>query len=310
MTAPLPPPVEDMVARWMSTLAARGRARRTREEYRAEVTRFLGFLAGHLGAWPDPGALGALTIADFRAWMAWEHGRGLSPGARARAASAVRGFFDWLAEAEGIDCPAAAAVRTPRKPRSLPRPVAAPDAEALIETLGRHDGPAWIAARDAALVTLIWGAGLRISEALSLTQAHAPLGEVLRITGKGGRLRDLPVLPASHAAVERYRALCPHVAGPEAALFLGARGGALHGAVVRRALARAREGLGLPPSVTPHAFRHAFATQLLAAGGDLRAVQQLLGHASLRATQVYTAVDETRLGAVYAAAHPRARGLR
>ena len=307
MTAPVPAD-GDLLARWEASLAAAGRAARTRAEYRAELARFLDFMAGHLGGAPGPAALGELGVADFRAWMAWEHGRGLSPAARARAVSAVRSFFDWLARAEGVDCPAVAAIRTPRKPRRLPRPVAPPDARAIIAALGAQEGEPWVGARDAALVTLIWGAGLRISEALGLTQADAPLGETLSVAGKGGRRRAVPVLPASRAAVESYRALCPHPAMPGEALFLGVRGGALQGGVARRALARAREALGLPPTATPHAFRHAFATQMLAAGGDLRAVQQLLGHASLRATQIYTGVDEVRIGAVYDAAHPRARG--
>jgi len=304
MSAPGPAP---LLERWDAALAAAGRARRTRAEYRAELARFLAFMADHLGEAPDPAALARLGVADFRAWMAWEHARGLSPSARGRALSAVRGFFDWLARAEGVDCPALAALRAPRQPRRLPRPVAAPDATALISALGAQDTEPWIAARDAALITLIWGAGLRISEALGLRQDDAPLGAVIAVTGKGGRRREVPVLPASRAAVECYRDLCPHGAAPDAALFLGARGGALQAAILRRALARAREGLGLPATVTPHAFRHAFATEMLAAGGDLRAVQQLLGHASLTSTQVYAGVDETRIGAVYAAAHPRAR---
>ena len=304
------PVVEDLLARFGADLVARGRAPRTQAEYLAEVGRFLDFLAGHLGAPPGPAALGALAIADFRAWMAAEHARGVSAGARARAASAVRGFFDWLARAEGVDCQAVAAVRTPRQPRRLPRPVAAPDARALIALLAEQAAEPWVGARDAALITLIWGAGLRISEALGLAQSDAPLGETLFVRGKGGRRREVPVLPVSRLAVEDYRALCPHPAMPGEALFLGVRGGPLQGALVRKALARAREALGLPPTATPHAFRHAFATQMLAAGGDLRAVQELLGHASVRSTQVYTAVEGGRLGAVYAAAHPRARGRR
>ena len=166
----------------------------------------------------------------------------------------------------------------------------------------------WIAARDQAALTLIWGAGLRISEALGLRQGDAPLAEVIRVTGKGDKQREVPVLPAARQAVEHYRALCPHAPARHEALFLGARGGPLNPRLLQKAMAAARMALGLPPSATPHALRHSFATQLLAAGGDLRAIQELLGHASLSSTQVYTGVDESRLMEVYDKAHPRRRG--
>lgn len=301
------PAAEDLLARWCDHLAAAGRGRRTIVEYRADVGRFLGFLGDHLGAAPGTGALGRLGISDFRAWMAWEHGRGLSAASRARAASAVRGFFAWLDAEEGVTCDAVAALSTPKVPPRQPRPVEAEAARTLIGVVADLHPERWVGARDAALLTLIWGAGLRMAEALGLKQSDAPLGETVRVTGKGGRLRDVPVLPVSRAAVETYRDLCPHAPMPDEALFLGMRGGALEGSLARKAMRRARETLGLPTTATPHALRHAFATQLLNSGGDLRAVQQLLGHASLRSTQVYTEVMTERMQRVYAQSHPRAR---
>ena len=218
----------------------------------------------------------------------------------------MRGFYGWLDAAEGVDCAALSAIRAPKVPARLPRPVAPGDARRLIAASGAHAEP-WIAARDTAVLILLWGSGLRISEALGLRQGDAPLGEVIRVTGKGGKERDVPVLPAARGAVERYRALCPHARGPGAALFLGARGGALGPGPVQAAMRTARRALGLPSSATPHALRHSFATHLLAAGGDLRSIQELLGHTSLSTTQVYTAVDEAGLLEVHARSHPRNR---
>jgi integrase/recombinase XerC len=180
-------------------------------------------------------------------------------------------------------------------------------ARAIVQTVSADADP-WIAARDRAALTLIWGSGLRISEALGLRQRDAPLAEVIRVTGKGNKQREVPVLPIARQAVEHYRELCPHAPGRGDALFLGARGGPLSPRLLQKAMAAARMALGLPASATPHALRHSFATQLLAAGGDLRAIQELLGHASLSTTQVYTGVDESRLMEVYEKAHPRGRG--
>ncbi|MEM1345689.1 MAG: tyrosine recombinase XerC [Pseudomonadota bacterium] len=312
--APPPPAIEAnpataaLLTRWLSQLSAiRGASGATITAYRTDVARFLGFLAGHLGGAPPPAALSTLAIGDFRAWMAHERRRGLSARALARAVSAVRGFFAWLEEAEGLDCRAVLALRSPRVHARLPRPVAIDDAHALIATAEALPPTPWIGARDAALLTLLWGTGLRISEALSLNQSEAPLGEVLRVTGKGNKVREVAVVALARTAVERYRGLCPYRPGPEAPLFLGARGARLHPTVARKAVQSARQALGLPASATPHALRHAFATHLLAAGGDLRAVQELLGHASLRSTQIYTAVDASHLSRVYAKAHPRAQ---
>jgi integrase/recombinase XerC len=308
MTIELSAGATDLLERWLAQLTAvRQRSPKTVEAYRRDVAGYLGFLAGHRGGPMGRGALGGVTLAELRAWMAAERGRGLSPRSLARALSAVRAFYTWLDAAEGIDCAAIHVVRSPKRPARLPRPVPEAGARAVLAAVSADAAP-WVAARDQAALTLIWGSGLRISEALGLRQADAPLGEVVRVTGKGGKQREVPVVPAARAAVEHYRALCPHPAGRDAALFLGARGGPLGPRALQKAMAAARMALGLPPSATPHALRHAFATQLLAAGGDLRAIQELLGHASLSTTQVYTQVDETRLMEVYERAHPRSRG--
>jgi len=305
---PAPSPgAEALLGRWLAEMAAiKGRSAKTVDAYRADVAGFLGFVTAHRGGPVGRAGLADLSVGDVRAWMAACRGRGLSARSLARALSAVRGFYRWLEEVEGLACPAIHAVRAPKVVPSLPRPVAPEDARRVIAAAGHHAEP-WIAARDTAALTLLWGAGLRISEALGLCQRDAPLAEVIRVTGKGGRQREVPVLPAARDAVEAYRALCPHAPGPDGPLFLGARGGALQQAVLQKAMATARQALGLPASATPHALRHSFATHLLAAGGDLRAIQDLLGHASLSSTQVYTGLDEARLLEVYERAHPAAR---
>lgn len=297
----------ELMGRWLTQLkAVRGASPRTVEAYGHDVSGYLGFLAGYRGGPMGRVALGEVTLAELRAWMADRRMGGLSGRSLARAQSAVRSFHRWLAEAEGIDCPSIHLIASPKRTPRLPRPVPEEGARAILDAVGDAPQP-WIAVRDQAALTLIWAAGLRISEALSLRQRDAPLGETLRVSGKGGKERELPVLPAARDAVERYRALCPYAPGPDGALFLGARGGPLRPRLLQKAMAEARMALGLPASATPHALRHAFATQLLAAGGDLRAIQELLGHASLSSTQVYTAVDEARLLDVYQNAHPRAR---
>lgn len=297
----------ELLARWLSHLdSVRGRSPQTLEAYQRDVAGFLGFMGQHMGGPMGLTALGRVGITDIRAWMAARRGDGISARSLARELSAVRGFYHWLDHAHGVSCAAIHAVRTPKVVPSLPRPVAAPDARRLIAASGHHEEP-WIAARDIAALTLLWGAGLRIGEALELRQKDAPLPETLRITGKGGKEREVPVLPAARDAVEDYRALCPWQAGPEEALFLGARGGPLSQRTLQKAMATARQALGLPSSATPHALRHSFATHLMQAGGDLRAIQQLLGHASLSTTQVYTAVEQEHLLEVYERAHPRGR---
>lgn len=299
----------DALDAWLSTLVAvRGLSPRTVTAYRRDLAGYLGFLGLHWGGPAGRAALGRVTTADLRAWMAHERDRGLGARSLSRALSAVKGFHAWLAETEGLVAPAVTATRGPRLKPRLPRPVAPEAARALIDTVELQSMVPWISARDIAVLTLLYGCGLRISEALGLTQGDAPLAEAIRVRGKGGRERIVPVLPVARAAVEQYRGLCPFRPGAAAPLFLGARGGALNPRLVQKSMAAARMQLGLPATATPHALRHSFATHLLEAGGDLRTIQELLGHASLASTQIYTGVDQTRLLEVYEAAHPKARG--
>ncbi|MEM0921649.1 MAG: tyrosine recombinase XerC [Pseudomonadota bacterium] len=309
MSAPdeiaLSPAALDLLHRWCAQLTAvRGLSPKTVDVYRHAVTCYFLFLSSHLGGPVSRTTLDEIALTDLRAWMAAARRRGLSARSLAKEISALRSFHAWLDEAEGIACPAMDALRSPKTPRRLPRPVPEDGARDLLDTVSQ-DRPPWIAARDRAVLTLLWGAGLRISEALSLRQRDAPLGEVLRIIGKRNKMREVPVLAAARDAVETYRRLCPHGTRPQDALFLGARGGALDRRAISGAMAEARMALGLPSSATPHALRHAFASQLLSAGGDLRAIQDLLGHASLSSTQIYTEIDEARLIEAYHASHPR-----
>ncbi len=274
--------------------------------YTADLRGFLSFLAVHLGGAPGPAALARLAQTDMRAWMAHERARGLSARSLGRALSSVKSFARWLADHEGVEVTAILATRAPRGRRKLPRPLAEDAARAMLEAAPAQASEPWIAARDAAVLTLLYGCGLRISEALGLRADILPLGGSLRIRGKGGKERLVPVIAPASMAVAAYVASCPHDLAAGTPLFRGQRGGALNPRIVARAMERARLQLGLPASATPHALRHSFATHLLDAGGDLRAIQDLLGHASLATTEGYTAVDTARLMEAYAAAHPKA----
>ncbi|WP_439105165.1 tyrosine recombinase XerC [Celeribacter marinus] len=289
--------------------ALKGVADNTITAYSTDVAGWLSFLMAHHGEGFGISKFKSLTISDMRAWMAHERGRGSQPRSLARSLSAVKGFTRWLAEREGFDATAILSTRSPKYQRKLPRPLSADAAKDMIGTVAmQHDEP-WIAARDSAVITVLYGCGLRISEALSLTGADVPLADVIRIVGKGGKERVVPVLPAARAAVDAYVRLCPYDLAPTQPLFRGKRGGALNPRQISKVTEAARMQLGLPSTVTPHAMRHSFATHLLNAGGDLRAIQELLGHASLSTTQAYTAVDAARLLEVYENAHPRAKSL-
>lgn len=274
--------------------------------YARDVARFLAFIARHRGGNFGIQGLTEIGPSDMRAWMADERGRGISARSLARALSAVKSFLNWLADRDAVEPVAALATRGPKFRRKLPRPLTEDAAQSVLADIGDSHPTDWIAARDTAVVTLLYGLGLRISEALSLTGADHPLPTVLRITGKGGKERIVPVLPAAAAAVAEYARLCPFDLARNAPLFRGARGGDLNPRLIQKAMEQVRHRLGLPATATPHALRHSFATHLLTAGGDLRSIQELLGHASLSTTQAYTAVDAARLMAVYEAAHPRA----
>ena len=292
---------------WLAHVKALdGAARNTVTAYAGDVARYLDFLARHRGGAEGTAVLLKVPQADLRAWMAHERARGLGPRSLARALSAVKGFTGWLAERAGVDATAVMSARSPKYRRKLPRPLTEDGARDMIGTVGTQAVSDWVGARDVAVVTLLYGCGLRISEALGLTGAAHPMPDVLRITGKGDKTRIVPVLPAARAAVAQYVALVPFELTPAEPLFRGTRGGALNPRLIARAMETARLQLGLPATATPHAMRHSFATHLLSAGGDLRAIQELLGHASLSTTQAYTAVDAGRLMEVYEKAHPRA----
>ncbi|KFE35785.1 tyrosine recombinase XerC [Thioclava atlantica] len=295
------------LAEWLSHLRGLSDVSdHTLAAYRRDVAGFLGFLQSHHGESLGTARIATLGPSDMRAWMAHERNRGLSARSLARALSSVKSFIRWLADRDGFDASHILSARSPKYQRKLPRPLSE---EAAVEMISQVDTQAmepWIAARDAAVLTLLYGCGLRISEALGLTGDAHPLPEVLRIRGKGDKERLVPVIPAARAAVSDYVRLCPYPVETGGALFRGARGGALNPRMISKAMERARMALGLPSTATPHAMRHSFATHLLAAGGDLRAIQELLGHASLATTQIYTAVDAARLMEIYDKAHPRA----
>ncbi|WP_134726222.1 tyrosine recombinase XerC [Paracoccus luteus] len=310
MTPPplaLAPAMADALARWLDgERAARGRSDHTIAAYRADVLAFLAFLGGYHGEPALPSRLGEVVQTDMRAFAAAERERGLSARSLARRLSAVRSFLRWLSDREGFDASRALSARGPKYRRSLPRPLAAEQARAVLDLAGQgHDTP-WVAARDAAVLTLLYGLGLRIGEALALDGGDWPPGESLVVRGKGGRERMVPVLPVARAAVADYLRLCPWPRAAGQPLFRAIRGGRLYPQAVDAAMVRLRAALGLPETATPHALRHSFATHLLAAGGDLRTIQQLLGHARLSTTQIYTGVDDAHLLAAHRAAHPRA----
>ena len=303
----LPPALGAALTQWLQHLQALdGAAQNTIDAYRRDVSRYLKFLTAHHGGAGGLAQVTGASPSDLRAWMAEERGRGLSARSLARALSAVKSFTAWAADRTGADATTTLSTRSPKFRRKLPRPLSEDGATDMLSEIGADAREDWIAARDTAIATLLYGLGLRISEALSLTGADHPLPPTLRITGKGGKTRPVPVIPAAVRAVNDYVTLCPHDLRPDAPLFRGARGGPVNPRLIQAAMERARLRLGLPATATPHALRHSFATHLLSAGGDLRAIQELLGHASLSTTQAYTAVDATRLMEVYEQAHPRA----
>lgn len=301
------PGLTDALDRWLAELSAvRGRSQNTADAYRNDLLSFFGFLQGYEGGSLGTAQLARLDVRTMRAWMAHERGRGLGARSLARALSAVKSFVAWAAERDGFDPSAVLMTRSPKFTRKLPRPLQEDAARAMIETVELQSLTNWVALRDMAVVTLLYGCGLRISEALGLSGNDLPIGETLRIRGKGGKERVVPVIPAARRAVDAYLDACPFNPETGTPLFRGARGGPLNPRLIQKAMEKARAQLGLPATATPHAMRHSFATHLLNAGGDLRAIQELLGHASLSTTQAYTAVDSARLMEVYEATHPRA----
>ncbi len=303
---------------WLQALAQQRRAsEHTLLAYERDLAHFARFMTGHLGGPVSLRDLAELKPADFRAWLAHAKRNGDSPRTLARRLSAVRTFYRWLKRHENIDNPALTVVRGPRLPRALPHPLPEERAlelleAALVEARPAADGEdaPWVGARDTAVLSLLYGCGLRISEALGLTAAQAkPLldgtQDHLVIKGKGGKERLVPVLAASIGALRRYAALCPYELAGGEPFFRGVRGGPLNARVVQRLMAQLRGWLGLPETATPHALRHSFASHLLAHGADLRVIQELLGHASLSTTQIYTEVNAAMLKRVHARCHPR-----
>lgn len=302
-------PADQLAAEWIAHLRDERRfAPNSVEAYGRDVETFLTFLGGHLGGAVTGQALGELEPRDLRAYLAFRRSGAdaLSDRSISRALAAIRSFYRWLDRRKSVANPRLSLVRGPKLKQTLPRPVSQSAARALIEEAEAAAREPWIGARDAALITLLYAAGLRISEALSLSGADRPLPDALRIVGKGGKERVVPMLPAARAAIEHYATLCPFALDRDEPLFRGARGGALSPRIAQDLMARLRAALNLPSSATPHALRHSFATHLLANGGDLRAIQDLLGHESLSTTQRYAAVESEKIFAAYRAAHPRA----
>ena len=303
------PDLETHFAGYLQYLRAEKRASpHTLEAYERDLEAFFDFATEHLGRPPDLRALGALKTADFRAYLSRRREEGLAARSIKRALSSLRSFYRYLQRRAGLENPALAALRSPKAPGRLPKPLDEADAKKLAAAAG--EGQSWTARRDSALFLLLYGAGLRISEALSLKWGDAPLAETLEITGKGGKTRITPILPAIRTAVEAYRDAAlsaDSLSQPEkdSPLFLSVRGKALSPRTAQKTMQKLRAALDLPETATPHALRHSFATHLLAAGGDLRTIQELLGHASLAATQIYTEVDTENLLSAYRKAHPK-----
>ncbi|MCR8827533.1 tyrosine recombinase XerC [Pseudosulfitobacter koreensis] len=301
------PAARDALETWLDhQRALKGAAANTITAYAGDLGEFLAFISNHKGAPQGLGALSHITVSDMRAWMAHTRSADVGPRSLARKLSAVKSFYRWLAAREGFEPTAVLSTRAPKYTRKLPRPLAVDAARDMVETIGMQSTTPWVGLRDIAVLTLLWGCGLRISEALSLRGRDVPLPQVMRITGKGGKERIVPVVGAAQQAVDAYVAACPHILQDDQPLFRAVRGGALAPRAIQKAMESARMQLGLPATATPHAMRHSFATHLLNAGGDLRSIQELLGHASLSTTQAYTAVDTARLMDVYNSAHPKA----
>lgn len=298
----------DAFEAWRAWLAVERRCSpHTLAAYTRDLTGFFAFLGNHLGGPAGLPDLAALRLADFRGWLAARRTEGLTATSNARALSTLRGFYRWLDRRGLVHNGHIAALRSPKLPKALPKPLTIADAAMVVEDVAGFATAPWIAARDVAVLALLYGCGLRIDEALSLDRDILPVGESLTVLGKGRKQRVVPVLPAVRAAVEDYLARCPFQPPPNGPLFLGARGGRLRAEIVQAQIRKLRAARGLPESTTPHALRHSFATHLLGKGGDLRAIQELLGHASLSTTQRYTGVDAERLIEVYEKTHPRAR---
>ncbi len=312
----------DVVSRieaWQSWLADERRvSAHTLDAYSRDLSAFLDFMANHLGHGLTLVDMAGLKTSDFRSYLASRNNRGMARTSIARAMSTVRNFYRFLEKSNILKNPSVRAIRTPKLPRSIPKALSAEEAAETLESVEEFGsghwhasrGLDWIGKRDAALLTLIYGCGLRVSEALNLNIEDTPKGDTMVITGKGNKQRLVPLLDVVIDSVEAYLQACPFKPTKGMPLFVGARGKRLSPRIVQRLMQNIRYLLGLPDTATPHALRHSFATHLLAGGGDLRTIQELLGHATLSTTQRYTEVDSARLTDVYNQAHPRAHTSR
>ena len=297
--------VRSQIDAWLRDLGSvRRLAPKTLEAYGRDLGQFMAFLCGHMGGPVSLEALKDLRGADIRAFMAQRRSESLGSRSLARVLSALKSFFSFLEREGTLATEALNVIRTPKVPRSLPKALTVVEAKRTIDATNELEDRPWVAARDMAVISLCYGAGLRISEALALTRADLET-DTLRVTGKGGKVRMVPLIAPVRQTIDTYLGLVPFRLGPEDNLFRGVRGGVLSPRLIQLRMAQLRSALGLPPSATPHALRHSFATHLLGKGGDLRAIQELLGHASLSTTQIYTAVDTERLLESYTNAHPR-----
>lgn len=310
---PASPDAREAVDAWLAFLAhERGYSENTLGSYERDVRQLFVYLEAHVGAPASLGDLNRLTPQILRGFMASRREIGTGSRSLSRSISALRSFFRFLERASLLKNRAVLAVALPKVPLSLPKPMTVEKTRTVLEESDdahKRGQARWIGARDSAALLLLYGAGLRISEALNLARRDAPLPptDILRVKGKGGRERIVPVLPIIQQATERYLALCPFPLVPDGPLFVGAKGGKLSPRILQLLIARMREALGLPQTATPHALRHSFATHLLGNGADLRSIQELLGHASLSTTQIYTEVDREALLRTYDGAHPRAK---
>jgi integrase/recombinase XerC len=293
---------------WLASIAGERRlSPKTVEAYERDTRQFFTFMTGHAGGPTKLADVASLRPADLRGFLASRRNEGAGARTLGRGLAGIRSFLRYLEKQGLANATGARAVRSPKQPKSLPKPLAASQALTVIHADAQLAEEPWIAARNAAVLTLLYGSGLRISEGLALTPDDlAPGTKTLRITGKGGKTRLVPLLPAALEAVSEYKRLCPYRLNPDQPIFRGAKGGVLQQGIIQREMQKMRSALGLPETATPHALRHSFATHLLAGGGDLRSIQELLGHSSLSTTQIYTAVDTNRLLDIYDRAHPRA----
>ena len=294
--------------RWLQGLLQERRlSDNTVDAYERDTRQFLTFLTGHLAGPPRLSDISTLRPADLRGFLAQRRKGGAGARTLGRGLAGLRSFLRYLERSGLANAAGAAAVRSPKQPKSLPKPLTDREALNVVTTDAQLAEEPWVAARNAAVLTLLYGCGLRISEALDLTPGDfAGTPSSLRVTGKGGKTRIVPLMAVARDAVATYLKLCPYHAGADEPMFRGTRGAKLQPAIIQREMQKLRGALGLPDTATPHALRHSFATHLLAGGGDLRTIQELLGHASLSTTQVYTGVDSTRLLEIYDRAHPRA----